>query len=235
MSGTQIHVKQWEQQSGTSHLGSVSVREKRFCQLLTWVRASQPRPSPLQFSQISSFACDDLTEGADGSGGGPQVCDTSVSKHPSRSQGVGRVSVHCAPAPQLCDEMTLTILIPTHFNCFPELYRNKNHSHTVVRIREIFLPSQPQMTFGIYQDFNFSEDLGKLCHSKTFWDSWVRKWTIWYHKADLVSHFNVSADWTGPTGMETFKFIMGIPHKGGTLTPLPVMCTVLLFLRDTYI
>lgn len=41
----------------------------------------------------------------------------------------------------------------------------------------------------------------------------------------------MSAEWTGLTGMETFKFTMAIPHKGGTFTPLPFMCTILLVLR----
>lgn len=49
-------------------------------------------------------------------------------------------------------------------------------------------------------------------------------------QAELVSHFDVSADWTGLTGMETFKFIVDIPHRGGTFPPLPFMCTILLFL-----
>lgn len=67
-----MHVKQWEQQSGASQLGSVSRRQKLLCQLLTQVRASQPTPPSLQAAQVFSFACNDLIEGAEISGGGPQ-------------------------------------------------------------------------------------------------------------------------------------------------------------------
>lgn len=143
------HKSMWSSGSSNQEPPSwvLSVWERK-CSGSCWPESGHPSQH-LQVSQISSFACNISLRGLKALVE-DHKCVTAISKHSSRSQGVGTVSVHCAPAPQLCDGMTLTILVPTHFNCFPELHRNKNHSYTIVSIEETFLPSQPQITFGIY-------------------------------------------------------------------------------------
>lgn len=134
MSGTQIHVKQWEQQSGTSQLGFV--REKcSECSVgrenaLSVVDLSQgipantsrfPRYLPL-LVMIYLRGLKALVE--------DHKCVTQVSLNTPAEH---RVWGQWVPVVLLHNCSVMEWLWPfwyTHFNCFPELYTNKNPSHT---------------------------------------------------------------------------------------------------------